>query len=266
MSKLSSLSYEVQYKIFHPGCVQASISSPLMEKLDEKLHFKGASDGPLISSLMVTKGDPSKVKRSIAMFNNQTWKNKQLIIVSDVLEGSLRDFVESSNCNIKLLEIPGKESLGTLRNISVEAADGEIICQWDDDDFYSSDRLSISASILTSLPVSAVFLREWFVWWKDRSLLFLSSKRIWEGSMMAWKSCLPNYPSLSRREDTIMVDELTKSAKIGVFSYPRMYCYSVHGDNTWDTDHFELMLKHSQKIYSRGFYHRILRSLNLHLE
>ena len=59
--------------------------------------------------------------------------------------------------------------------------------------------------ILKEANADAVFLSQWLLYDQLRSVLALSNRRIWEGTMLAKRSCMPVYPSLPKEEDTLMV-------------------------------------------------------------
>jgi glycosyltransferase involved in cell wall biosynthesis len=49
-------------------------------------------------------------------------------------------------------------SLGALRNLSLNAATGDIVCQWDDDDCYHPDRITHQFEQMTRQSAQACFL------------------------------------------------------------------------------------------------------------
>lgn len=80
---------------------------------------------------------------SIAMrcFLSQSYPAKQLVIVND---GPVRLSVNDSRCTEVYLQ--EKKSLGELRNIGLEAAEGDWVIQWDDDDYHHRDRMAYQMS------------------------------------------------------------------------------------------------------------------------
>ena len=188
---------------------------------------------------MVTRGDIKLISSSLYCFNKQSYPNKELIIVYDGSEPDLADFISNMGLSeVRLIKVRNKSSLGELRNIAISSAAGEIICQWDDDDLYHKDRLKIQTSTLLNQKLSAVFLKRWLIWWPAREILVISERRVWEGSMLAFKSCVPSYPAIARGEDILLVTEMCRIEKIGLLDCPSIYCYTIHGNNTWDEAHF----------------------------
>src|SRR5262249_14489296 len=141
----------------------------------------------------------------------------------------------------------GRRSLGELRNISVKEASGHIVCIWDDDDLYGKDRLQIQASVLIKKQLDVVLLERLLMWWPAKEILAILRRRAWEGSMMSWKSCTPDYPHVVRAEDTAIISHLRKTSRIGLLDRPSLYCYVVHSNNTCSEPHFEDMLRPSHR-------------------
>ena len=57
-----------------------------------------------------------------------------------------------------------KISIGEKRNILIEKAKGEIIVQFDDDDYYAPNYVSSMVSALTHLGADLINLRGWFLY------------------------------------------------------------------------------------------------------
>lgn len=87
-----------------------------------------------------------KFKRAVNSFLNQTYEDKELIIVSDGCEITNRLFNEnfSNKPNVKLIPIP-KQPLysGIMRNIAFEVINGDIVTYLDADDVIGKNHLKI---------------------------------------------------------------------------------------------------------------------------
>ena len=63
--------------------------------------------------------------------------------------------------DIKTIFLPeDRGHLGNLRNTSMEAATGEVICQWDDDDLYHPERLANQFAQMVQRKAQASFLTD----------------------------------------------------------------------------------------------------------
>ena len=88
---------------------------------------------PKVSCYCSTFGRPHLLEESIQSFLNQTYKNKELIIVNDCKEQNLIfDHPEVKIINLKERINP----IGKKFNFSAFSCSGEIINPWDDDDIF----------------------------------------------------------------------------------------------------------------------------------
>jgi glycosyltransferase involved in cell wall biosynthesis len=218
-----------------------------------------------VSCLMVTRGDRHRVRQSIKSFLNQTIISKELVIVTDVnpLEMLLIKS-EFSELSIQWIFVKSEDkfTLGQLRNLSVESARGQYIAQWDDDDLYDPSRLQHQIDLIEKTKSNACILSRWTVWWPKKNRLFISGKRTWEGSIVCIRSKMPRYPSLSKGEDTPLINELLSSNKVAFLDAPRLYIYVIHGSNTWNEQHFEKIYLNSTINFTSDSYYKIFNELS----
>lgn len=200
-----------------------------------------AFDGPLVSCLMVTRGNPDFVTAVTRAFQRQSYRNIELVIVCQTVHDRVRQLA-SSEPRIRLVEAAEGLSLGALRNLSVAAARGEIVCQWDDDDLYGVDRVARGVGALLQTRADAVFLRQFLLWAPVTRQLRLGRSRVWEGSMLAFRSALPAYPDLPRHEDRELVKAMG-GRRMAVLDDPLSYVYCIHGANTFQGAHMQGLLK-----------------------
>ena len=212
------------------------------------------SDGDrseMVSCLMVTRGNPGLVRSALAAFLAQTWQQKELVIVCDQVTPALQELLSPWDGNgVTLIEVPLGLKLGDLRNIAVSHSRGAFVCQWDDDDLYDPERIAISMKVIRHGQVDAVFLARWLIWWPSKGELVVSESRMWEGSMVARRSVIPVYPSLSRGEDSAVVKWIMERSPVAVMDAPTLYCYRVTGENTWDALHFDKFMARATKRYA----------------
>lgn len=215
---------------------------------DQYFETPRGGAGPLVSCLMVTRGNPEFVASALACFRAQTWVNKELVVVCDDVSDELRELLNDDD-RIRLVDVSHKVTLGDLRNLAVANSTGTYVCQWDDDDLYDPRRIAVQMGVLTSAGVMSVFMNRWLIWWPGRDTLALSNKRVWEGSMLAHRSVLPIYPSMPRKEDSYVAHWVTAYHATALLDWPQMYCYRVTGQNTWDEAHFDRMMSQASKIF-----------------
>jgi hypothetical protein len=200
-----------------------------------------ASADPLISCLMVTRGDVYPAAFAIECFERQSYANRELVIVCDRPGSPLKYWLEQrSNPSIRYDEVL-PAPLGTLRNASVAAARGDLLAQWDDDDLYHPVRLTMQRQALGDGEAVANFLHRWLLWWPARRLLAVSGRRVWEGSMLVRRHSLPQYPAMSQGEDTHLVKALLANHSVTLTDQPQAYCYIVHGKNSFGANHMEML-------------------------
>jgi glycosyltransferase involved in cell wall biosynthesis/predicted O-methyltransferase YrrM len=99
-----------------------------------------AAHFPLVSCIMPTYNRRAFVPQAIFYFLRQDYPSKELIIIDDGSE-SVEDLIPPAE-NIRYYRLPSKLSLGAKLNLACEYAQGAIIANWDDDDWYAPWRLS----------------------------------------------------------------------------------------------------------------------------
>ncbi|WP_156458025.1 glycosyltransferase family A protein, partial [Sphingomonas sp. Leaf412] len=102
-----------------------------------------ADDGPRISCLMVTANRRRLAQRSIDCFLAQRYPNRELVIVDDGTEDytPILSAVPADRLIHHRLPKDPATTLGELRNLTLDLARGELISQWDDDDWFDPARL-----------------------------------------------------------------------------------------------------------------------------
>ena len=90
-----------------------------------------AQPSPLVSCLMVTARRPHRAKLAVECFRNQTYPNLELVIVDDGPTDELADFVhDMKDDRLRMVRMShAGDKLGRLRNVSLQQARGEFVCQ-----------------------------------------------------------------------------------------------------------------------------------------
>jgi glycosyltransferase involved in cell wall biosynthesis len=223
-----------------------------------------SSRDTLISCLMVTRGDPHRLRHAIRGFQAQTHPRTELVIVTDKPEQRLqllRSEFPASNIRWVFIEARPGLTLGELRNRSIDAANGDYVAQWDDDDLHDPSRLQHQLGAILAGKAHAVLLTRWTIWWPQQRRLFISGRRTWEGSLMCERSLMPRYPALSKGEDTPVIRAVMNNLQVALLDAPRLYTYVIHGHNTWDVEHFEKIYQAVSADFSGPSYARMRREL-----
>lgn len=102
---------------------------------------------PLVSCICPTRNRRKWLPKAIECFLAQTYRNRELVIVADGDE-AVTDLIPNDP-RIRLM-VTGldRKVVGVKRNIACEAARGEMIAHWDDDDFSAPARLVEQMAVL----------------------------------------------------------------------------------------------------------------------
>lgn len=221
---------------------------------------------------MVTAGRARLAERSVRCFCQQTWSNRELIILDDGDEdyrAMLRQY--EADAALYYLRIPREEgrTLGALRNLSLDQARGEYCIQWDDDEWHHRERIEAQmraalagggASVLrhTLMHLDTVD----FVEHPFRTGL----RRGTPGTVLHRRSNL-RYPDLARGEDSAYLGTIRAKMPLAVmdasFSYLFIRCF--HGRNSWGQEHFADRLHYTVRDTLNYLYAKqIQRNIFMH--
>lgn len=208
-------------------------------------------DQPLVSCLMVTRDRARLARRALRCFAEQTWRNKELVIVDDGDEDygpMLSPFRADHTVHYHRIDNAEGLRLGGLRNLSLDLAGGAYCCQWDDDEWYHPRRIELQVHAMEAQGLDACVL--------EQTLMHVDTPRMaahpyradagggTPGTICHKKTDL-RYPDQRRAEDARFLDRLRKEMRVGVVDGPHSHlfirCY--HGDNTWDVAHFAKRLR-----------------------
>ncbi len=206
---------------------------------------------PLVSCLMMTRGNIDLMRYSLACYQRQTYAHRELMVVAEPeASEKVQAFIASQEAlNVRVFVAPPGLTLGDLRNFAAARARGAILVGWDDDDLSDPRRLDIAVHVLRQTGVAAVFLARWLIWWPQRKVAAISDRRSWEGTIAAWRSYMPIYPPLTRGEDAVAVEGLTSTHRVARVDCPLLYVYAVTGRNTWDSSHFERNISRAECVF-----------------
>ncbi|MBV9582072.1 MAG: glycosyltransferase [Chloroflexi bacterium] len=213
---------------------------------------------PTISCLMVTYDRLVLAKRALRSFAEQTWTNRELVVVTDGPPRFRRaletEAAAAGLTDVRFVCAAEGTCLGALRNLALDAARGELVCQWDDDDYSHPERLETQASYLFRHNADACFLTEHLQYLDDQRAAFWvdwtnggrqSGLPSWfPGTVMMRHSAPIRYPESGpyarTGEDTMLMQELAaKVPVVGLGGNAHLYLYQYHGRNAFSREHHE---------------------------
>lgn len=220
---------------------------------------------PRISCLMITTDRLVLAKRSIQCFIDQTYPRLELIVVSAgdrAYSRALEHHLEHQGVgNARLIAADPGSTLGALRNLSLDAATGDIVCQWDDDDCYHPERVSRQVEQMTREGARACFLTDnlyllepdkklfWIDWtW---NLSYKLRFRLLQGTLMMVNDDRFRYPETGAcahiGEDEDLAARLFQEVPVAMMnSMGWLYIYVFHGRNTCSKEqHYRIIADHS---------------------
>jgi glycosyltransferase involved in cell wall biosynthesis len=217
---------------------------------------------PKISCVMVTLGRVEHVRNSVRCFIEQTYPNKELVVLS---QGNAEENKKIEEClrsvpdKVHFFPAPLDLTLGAMRNTSIEISTGNIICQWDDDDLYHPDRLATQYKVLRSdsrriasfyCDFLKYFANSGELYWCDWSGEPMTTHKYLCGTVMFYKEAFGQYcifypqngAQCRVEEDLNVLEKLVVKGDIGPVFAGHQYIYVYHGTNTYDLDHHRLTL------------------------
>jgi glycosyltransferase involved in cell wall biosynthesis len=182
--------------------------------------------------------------QAVRYFLAQDYPHRELIILDDA--GGTLGARLPDDPRIRYEQMPADTSIGGKRNRGVELSRGEIVAQWDDDDWYAPGRLSAQAAPIlagradiTALRGEVFFdLERWEFWTCTPALhrrLFV--RDVHGGTLMfrrpVWRDRV-RYPPASLAEDAaFLVYALRGGARLQRVDTPGLFVYLRHGSNAW---------------------------------
>ena len=212
------------------------------------------STQPLISCLCVTRDRVQLLKRSLTCFLDQTYINKELVIVYDDDDVSTKIFLNQDlDDTIKKFEVKNSNclTLGERRNLAIQRCGGEYFCQWDDDDWSHNKRLEFQMNVIRESKMPACVMIHWLIFDAMENQAYVSNGRPWEGSILCKKALITEdmkYADSEKGEDTIIIKELFSRNLIFPVIMPKLYIYVHHGKNLWEREHWEEIFNASKKL------------------
>lgn len=211
--------------------------------------------GPSVSCLMITRDRLALAARAIKCFADQHYPARELVIVSQGGSDYRRHLAEVVRqhgiTNVTILDADPDLRLGALRNRSLDAASGDLVCVWDDDDCSHPDRLGTQVAQLIEDGSHSSFLSEHLhLFTSDRTLYWidwnLGTPRarypLLPGTMLMTHDRRFRYPESGRYahcgEDWALLTELHRQVRVSyLHGQGQLYLYNYHGGNSFSAAH-----------------------------
>ena len=219
---------------------------PLQMLLGADADRYRARASPLVSCVMVTCDRPAFVALSIERFLAQDIAAKELIIVDDGVRSAE---AAARAAGARYLRPPRRLSIGAKRNLACEAAQGEIVAHWDDDDFYAPDRLRRQLEPIAAGEADITGLTSRFVLQLPGRRFFTLSPALHRrmfvgdvhgGTLMFRRSIYAGgarFPDVNLAEDAAFIREATaRGHRLKRVENDGAFVYVRHGNNAWRFD------------------------------
>ena len=189
---------------------------------------------PLITAVMITGMHPRRYRLAriaIQCFRNQTYPNRELLIVNHGVE-----LLKCDDEQIRelLLSKGPNETVGDLRNIGLESAQGDLVIAWDDDYWHDSRRMELQLAALRG-DAAVVLKRQIRFSLVNRCGFCETVPRGIPGTIMHPRSTAIRYRSMLRGSDSVFLAQFKH--RIVVDNDPALYIRFYHGLNLWDAGH-----------------------------
>lgn len=202
----------------------------------------------LISCLTVTLATPPRLPmlaRAIADYGAQTYPHRELVIVVDAAAAGDVARLASGRRDVRIVAVERGPSLGTLRNAAAAAAQGDLLCQWDDDDRHHPDRIAAQAAALGGADGCA--LQEVMLLDADahelRSINWTRTPGgVHPGTLLARREAMPLYQETALGEDLALWQVLAgRGPVLRLAGAAHLYVYVAHGTNSWPSAHHAML-------------------------
>ena len=189
---------------------------------------------------MVTAARPASARLAVECFQRQSYPNREMVIIDDGPTDDLADYVAGlADERIRMVRLASTDkTLGELRNTAVANAHGEL-CASGTTTICPTPIASGGRSESFTIPVRMRALERWTILWTDGPRIAIGTRRLWEGSMVARREALIEYPALRRGEDSPVAEAIVIRGTVALLDLPELYIYLVHGNNTFDAAHFD---------------------------
>jgi glycosyltransferase involved in cell wall biosynthesis len=207
----------------------------------------------LVSCLCPTYGRPAMLRRAVRCFLAQTHAPRELVVVYQAHDAGTRDYLRTlTDPSIRAVEIAPSPHLGPdgLRNHCVQAARGDYVAVWDDDDWSAPTRIQEQLAALRGGGRPGCCLYRVTLFDGIACSAYVSAARAWEQTLVIERGKMPAYAN-ERGGDAALVRGLLQGAMVVALDRPALYVYVYHAANYFNREHWQAnLLAHAQPLAS----------------
>src|SRR5690625_124619 len=221
-------------------------------------------------SAIVSTNRPDFVRHAISSVAAQQEIQPELVLLTHGFQeraAELKEYAADHGIeHVKLLHAPASDSLGSCLNQLVAASSGEVIANFDDDDFYGAYYLhdSLNAMKFSNADLVGKFATYMYSEADDMVTLRNPGKEnmftdfITGATFVGRREVFTNNPfmPLTGGEDSRFLDSVEQSGA-GIFAGDRFNFMQIRGQHahTWNADHLELYANSVIETYGRNTQH-----------
>jgi glycosyltransferase involved in cell wall biosynthesis len=227
--------------LWRPGTGQAR--ALLGDRHAAYVEAADATTVPLVSCVMPTHDRPAFVALAIASFEAQSYPMKELIVMDDGRR-PVANLVRGRS-DIRYRRLAGSHTIGAKRNAGQALARGSLLCSWDDDDWYASDRLRYQLLPILYGDADITGLESAFMMDLTTGEVWAASDSLHEtmfagnvaGGTLAYRRTVGDrvrFPDTSLAEDAAWLrNSLAQGFRLARLANAGLFIYMRHGHNTW---------------------------------
>lgn len=238
------------------------------------------STQPLVSCIMPTYNRRAFVPHAIRYFLRQDYPHTELIIIDDGTD-NVSELIPDIE-NIRYYRLDKKITLGAKMNLACSYARGNIIANWDDDDWYSERRLSYQVNALQQRGIAVCGINDLFYFdirnKKGFRYIYPANQRVWLlGSSLCftkelWKS--NTFADINVGMDGLFV-WATSPDRVKVLEDSTFSVHMIHNDNIspkntnggywhiYPVENLQKIMDSDWRYYSNDNFYDELKSVDL---
>lgn len=208
------------------------------------LSLNASQEWPLVTCIMPTRDRRAFIPLALENFRRQDYPHKELVVVDDG-DDAVGDLLLGQT-DVRYMRLAMRTSIGGKRNLACRQPRGQFIAHWDDDDWYSPDRLRYQVAPimageadLTGLVNNYVLELPGGEFWTTLPQLH---RRMFVGDVhggtLVYRSSLLEsgirYPETNLAEDAALIRQaVSRRQRLLRLANPGVFVYVRHGSNAW---------------------------------